>query len=116
MDAVWDAGSATAEQIRLALAEKHPMKESTARTVLRRLEEKGYLAHSVVGRTYHYRPVEAKENVAAQAVRQIVDRLCDGSVEQLLVGMVDNELIESGELEELAARIAKARRSTGKEG
>jgi predicted transcriptional regulator len=86
------------------------MKESTARTMLRRLEEKGYLRHEVEGRTYRYRPVDAKESVAAQAVRQIVERFCDGSVEQLLVGMVDNEVIASDELEQLAARIAQAKR------
>lgn len=91
------------------------MKESTARTVLRRLEEKGYLEHDVVGRTFHYRPTDPKENVAAQAVRQIVDRFCDGSVEQLLLGMVDNEVIESDELRRLAARIAEARRKDEKE-
>jgi predicted transcriptional regulator len=111
MQQVWDSGAATAEDVRLALVEAHPMKESTARTVLRRLEEKGYLRHKVVGRTYHYRPVDPKESVAAQAVRQILDRFCDGSVEQLLVGMVDHEVVEPEELEQLAARIAAARRN-----
>ena len=110
MDELWESGVTTAEQVRLALAERHPMKESTARTVLRRLEAKGYLSHSVVGRTYHYRPLEAKESVAAQAVHQIVERFCGGSVEQLLVGMVDNEVIDPEELKRLAARIAKSKR------
>ena len=83
------------------------MKESTARTVLRRLEEKGFLKHQVEGRTYIYSVTEKKESVAAHAVRQIADRFCDGSVEQLLVGMVDNEIIGERELERLARRIAQ---------
>jgi predicted transcriptional regulator len=112
MDELWESGATTAEQVRLALDKRHPMKESTARTILRRLEEKGYLAHSVVGRTYHYRPLEAKKSVAAQAVRQIVEHFCGGSVEQLLVGMVDNEVIDPEELEQLAARIARSRRES----
>ena len=76
------------------------------RTMLRRLEEKGFLTHSVEGRTYLYQAVHGRENVAADAVRTIVDRLCGGSVEQLLVGMVDNDVIEPEELEQLARKIA----------
>lgn len=114
MDELWESGATTAEEVRFGLAERHPMKESTARTVLRRLEDKGYLKHRVVGRTYHYRPVDPKQSVAAQAVRQIVECFCGGSVEQLLVGMVDNEVIDPGELERLAARIARSKGEKGK--
>ena len=109
MGAVWSAGSATAEDVRVSLADLHPMKDSTVRTVLRRLEDKGYLQHSVEGRTYRYRPVAPVESVAAGAVRRIVDRLCRGSVEQLLIGMVDSDVVDGAELERLARRIASSR-------
>ena len=109
MGAVWSAGSATAEDVRVSLADRHPMKDSTVRTVLRRLEDKGYLRHSVEGRTYRYRPVAPVESVAAGAVRRIVDRLCRGSVEQLLIGMVDSDVVDGAELERLARRIASSR-------
>jgi predicted transcriptional regulator len=114
MDVLWQKGSATAEDVREALARRHFMKESTARTVLRRLEEKGYARHTVEGRTYIYRGVELPSRVAAKAVRNIIDRFCDGSVEQLLVGMVDNQVIDKEELANLARKIA--RRKTGKKG
>src|SRR5579863_1281560 len=107
MGVVWDRGSATGEEVREALASRHPMKESTARTVLTRLEEKGYLAHSVDGRTNVYRGVDAPATVAAGAVRQIIERLCGGSVEQLLIGMVDDEVLSERELQRLAQKIAK---------
>jgi predicted transcriptional regulator len=57
------------------------------RTVLRRLEEKGYLRHEVDGRTFVYHATQHRRGVAARAVQQIIDRFCGGSVEQLLVGM-----------------------------
>jgi BlaI family penicillinase repressor len=107
MGVVWDRGSATGEEVREALAARHPMKESTARTVLTRLEEKGYLTHSVDGRTNVYRGVDAPQSVAAGAVRQIIERLCGGSVEQLLIGMVDDEVLSERELQRLAQKIAK---------
>jgi BlaI family transcriptional regulator, penicillinase repressor len=107
MNVVWKRSSATAEDVRDALAVRHPMKDSTARTVLKRLEEKGYLAHRVEGRTNVYRGLTAPQNVAVRAVRQIIDRFCGGSIEQLLVGMVNDEVLDEQELQRLANRIAR---------
>ena len=110
MDVVWSRKSCTSEDVRAALAARHPMKESTARTMLKRLEEKGYVRHRVEGRTNVYSGAEPPQNVAAKAVRQIIDRLCGGSVEQLLVGMVANDVVDERELKELAQRIARRKR------
>jgi predicted transcriptional regulator len=108
MQVVWERESVTAEQIRVQLARSRPMKDSTVRTVLRRLEEKGYVKHTTEGRTYVYSPTVALRHVATEAVRGIIDRFCDGSVENLLVGMIDGQLITPEKLEQLAARVAKA--------
>ncbi len=109
MEVVWRLGSASSEDVRAALAERHPMKESTARTVLKRLDEKGYLSRRVEGRTNLYRSSEAPLRVAARSVRQIIDRFCGGSFEQLLVGMVDHRFVDEEELQQLARHIAKRR-------
>jgi BlaI family penicillinase repressor len=107
---VWRLGSVTAEQVREEL--DRPLKDSTVRTVLRRLEEKGYLAHSVENRTFFYRPAESRQRVAGRAVKRIVDWFCEGSVEALLVGMVDSKVLDRAELQRLAARIADAQKAT----
>ncbi|MGB7548667.1 MAG: BlaI/MecI/CopY family transcriptional regulator [Terracidiphilus sp.] len=103
---VWRLGTGTAEQVREAL--DRPLKDSTVRTVLRRLEEKGYLAHLVANRTFVYRPAESRQRVAGRAVKRIVDWFCEGSVEALLVGLVDSKVLDRAELQRLAARIADA--------
>ena len=113
MDVLWERKSATSEDIRLALAKRHFMKESTARTILKRLEDKGYVRHRVDGRTNVYMGIEQPTNVAAKAVRNIIDRLCNGSVEQLLVGMVDNEVIDKRDLADLARKINKRKTDKG---
>ncbi len=107
MDVVWERNTATAEDVRLALADRHPMKESTVRTILKRLEEKGYVHHVVDGRTNVYRGSDEPQNVAAKAVRQIIERFCGGSVEALLLGMVNNDVVDESELQRLAKRIAR---------
>jgi predicted transcriptional regulator len=106
---VWRMSAATAEQVREELG--RPLKDSTIRTVLRRLEEKGYLAHSVENRTFVYRPAESRQRVAGRAVKRIVDWFCEGSVEALLVGMVDSKVLDRAELQRLADRIAQVQKT-----
>jgi len=106
---IWRIGDVTAEQVREELG--RPLKDSTIRTVLRRLEEKGYLAHTVENRTFFYRPAESRQRVAGRAVKRIVDWFCEGSVEALLVGMVDSKVLDRAELQRLAGRIAQAQKS-----
>jgi len=106
---VWAHKSSTPEAVRESLADERPMKDSTVRTVLRRLEEKGYVTHAVEGRTYVYRARLPRASVAARAVHSIVERFCGGSVEELLVGMVEADVLDRKELEELARKIARAK-------
>ena len=100
---VWANGPVTAEAVRPKLS--RPLKESTVRTVLRRLEEKGYITHTVDGRTFVYDAAEPRGQVAAKAVRRIVDWICNGSVEEVLVGMVDSNMIDRKQLRMLLDRI-----------
>ncbi|HWG20653.1 MAG TPA: BlaI/MecI/CopY family transcriptional regulator [Terracidiphilus sp.] len=109
---VWRLGHVTADQVREELG--RPLKDSTIRTVLRRLEEKGYLAHAVENRTFVYRPAESRQKVAGRAVKRIVDWFCDGSVEALLVGMVDSKVLDRAELQRVAERIAAAQKASEK--
>ena len=108
MDFIWKHGRVTAESCREGLASSHPMKDSTIRTVLRRLEEKGYLSHEIDGRTFVYQAVDARQNVAVRAVKGIIDRFCGGSAEELVIGMVDNAVLDRKALERLARRIAES--------
>lgn len=107
MQLLWRNGEATAETIREQLNRK--LKESTVRTVLRRLEDKGYVAHSMTGRTFVFRAAEAQLAVAARAVKHITDWFCHGSVEEILVGMADARMLNPDTLYELAKRIEDAK-------
>jgi BlaI family penicillinase repressor len=106
MDYVWAHPDCTAEMCREGLAGERPLKDSTIRTILRNLEEKGYVAHELTGRTFVYHATDSKRNVAVQAAQQIIDRFCGGSVEELLVGLVDNQVLQPKQLQRLAEKIA----------
>jgi BlaI family penicillinase repressor len=104
---VWRFGSVTAEKVRGEL--DRPLKESTVRTVLRRLEEKGHLTHVVDGRTFVFRAVEPRSRAAAKAVKRIADWFCEGSVEEVLVGLVDAKMLDRTDLTRLAETINQSK-------
>ena len=113
MQAVWASGSCTVDTVHRAVTRERDLKEVTVRTVLRRLEQKGHLRHATDGRAYIYSAVEAPRSLAARAVRHILDRFCNGSVEELVSGLVEADVLSHAELQALEASV-KARIKKGR--
>jgi BlaI family penicillinase repressor len=105
---LWAHGELTALEIGGKVARK--LKDATIRTVLRRLEEKGYVSHTVVSGTFIYRASESPESAAASAVKGIVDRFCGGSIERVLAGLVDAALVEPRQLAAIAGKLKQKKR------
>ncbi len=113
MQLIWSRGPATADAVRGGLEPEKVLKNSTIRTILRRLEAKGFLTHEVAGRTFVYRPLVRRRKAAVQAVRQVIDRFCGGSVEELMLGLVDGDVVSPDQLGELARMIAESEEKEG---
>ena len=105
LDYIWTHGPATSEQLREGLRPKHPLKDSSIRTLLRRLEERGYVTHTSEGKVFVYEATSRRTSVAARAVKQIIDRFWSGSAEQFLAGMVDEKVLTPAQIHKLAAKI-----------
>jgi BlaI family penicillinase repressor len=105
---LWQHGEMTATAVRNQVARK--LKDPTIRTVLRRLEEKGYVAHTVVSGTFVYRASDSAETAAASAVQGIVDRFCGGSIERALLGLADAGMIDANQLSAIAGKLKRRSR------
>lgn len=110
MQAIWESGPSSVEAVHAMVARNRDLKETSTRTVLRRLEQKGYLQHEEKGRAYVYHAVEPARSLAARAVRQIIDTFCRGSVEELVSGMVEARMLSKGELDNLEEFVRGRRR------
>jgi BlaI family penicillinase repressor len=107
LDLIWARGRATAEQVRSALNARFPLSDSSVRTLLRRLEARGYLSHHLDGKSFVYAAAVPATRVAAGAVRQIIKRFWAGSAEQFLAGMVDEKVLSAEEIHKLARRVTR---------
>ena len=114
MGVVWDSGPCSVDAVYAVVSRTRDLKETTVRTLLRRLEQKGYLRHESEGRAYLYRATEPSRSLAARAVRQIIDRFCQGSVEELVSGMVEAKVLTPSELSRLEDFARKRRRRNAK--
>ena len=101
MRVVWDREPCPVETVYEVISQKRHLKETSVRTILRRLEQKGYVRHQQNGRAYVYRASEPARSLAARAVRQIIDRFCNGSVEDLVTGMVEGRMLSKREMDRL---------------
>jgi len=102
---LWKQGEMTALGLGGQVARK--LKDATIRTVLRRLEQKGYVTHIVRSGTFVYRAAESAESAAAAAVKGIVDRFCGGSIERVLTGLVDAALLDANQLAAIAGKLKR---------
>jgi predicted transcriptional regulator len=105
MEFLWENGPSTGEAVRTAVSKERPLTDSTIRTVLRRLEAKQYVRHEMDGRQFVYSSAREPGRAAADAVRSVLRTFCRGSLEELLTGLVDHRVVDSGELRKLAERI-----------
>lgn len=103
MDAVWRLGQATAEQVRAGLPQ--PLHDSTVRTLLRVLEDKGYLRHDVRGKAYVYWAVVGRSKAQGHALGDILARFFGGSAEDLVLRLVEDEHLTAQQLDELRRAV-----------
>jgi predicted transcriptional regulator len=107
MQVVWDKGPCPVEAVYQVVSKKRDLKETTIRTILRRLEQKGYVKHEADGRAYVYQAAEPARGLAARAVRQIIDNFCRGSMEDLVSGMLEARVLSKKEFESLEEFVRK---------
>jgi BlaI family transcriptional regulator, penicillinase repressor len=67
--------------------------------------------HTTEGRTFIFSASQDRQNVAVRAVKNIIDRFCGGSAEELVLGMVDHEVLDRKQLERLARKIAEQKKA-----
>jgi predicted transcriptional regulator len=99
MAVLWTRGSGTVTEVREALAD--PLAYTTVLTVLRTLEEKGFVGHEEEGKAHRYTPLVARERAGRSALSRMVEKLFDGSPELLLTQLVSDRKLSPPEIRRL---------------
>src|ERR1043165_1314665 len=84
MKIVWEQPSVTVRDVYETLLERRKVAYTTVMTMMKILEQKGYLVRKQVDRAYVYRPAQSKNRVVRGMVRDFINRVFNGSAEPLL--------------------------------
>jgi BlaI family penicillinase repressor len=105
---VWQLGTATVQQIQAALPARRRVTYKTVQTLLRRLEDKGYLTHKVEGKAHVFCPAVKREVVVKRTVLDFLDRLFGGDPRPLMQFLAEDGRIDAEDIEELRKLIDRS--------
>jgi BlaI family transcriptional regulator, penicillinase repressor len=108
MRVLWELETATVADVVDGLRKKRPVTYSTAQTMLRILEEKGYVTHEKVARAFIYQPKVDERQARLRALRQLAGRLFDGSPSLLVLNVLEDDTLDPAELKRMKKLIVDA--------
>jgi predicted transcriptional regulator len=104
MAVLWEAPEgATVSEVKDAL--KDDLAYTTVLTILRTLEEKGYVTHDEEGRAHRYRPLVARTAAEKSAVGRLLKKLFKGDPELLLTQLVSDKKLTAADLKRMRKLI-----------
>jgi predicted transcriptional regulator len=107
---LWERGEAAASEVHKALFEERGLAVTTIKTMLRKLEERGVVAHRSSGRQFIYRPRIAELDVREGMVEDLVQRMFSGDSAALVNHLIQGGELELEELDELREQVARKRK------
>ena len=105
MNALWDRGPSTVAEVRKALEDE--LAYTTVLTVLRILEEKGYVGHEAEGRAHRYSPLVERGAARDSALRRLTHKLFSGSPELLMTRLVEDDQLAEEDLRRMQRLLAE---------
>ena len=106
MQVIWDKQKALVHDILDVLPEPKPA-YNTVSTIVRILEQKGFVGHKAYGRTYEYFPLVSKEAYTQRYMTTVLDIFFDGSLSRLVSFFSEQESIPAGEVNEILKMLKK---------
>ena len=106
MKVVWRLEKATVRDVYETLRKRRDIAYTTVMTMMKILEEKGYLKKIRADRAYEYRPAQPRSQVLSAIVRDFVDRVFDGATAPLLLHLAKDGRLSKDE-RQLIRRLAE---------
>lgn len=107
---IWEMGEATVEDV----VNAHPLGKrpnyKTTQTLLRIMEQKGFVSHETKERVFIFRPLVSRRTIDRRSIQALLSRNFDGSPSELMLNLLETVTIKEKELNELEAQIREYRR------
>jgi BlaI family penicillinase repressor len=113
LDILWRLEEGTIDELLRASEDDRPLNYKTVQTVLRIMENKKFVSHSLRGRAFVYRPRVRRDEVSRTSLRSLLKRYFRNSPSELLVNLLEDERIDTKELQEIEDLVRNYRKAKG---
>jgi BlaI family penicillinase repressor len=101
MEILWDNGPSAARDVYSSLPKRNPREIKTVRTLLSRLVEKGAVGYDQIGNSYLYRTEFSRDQLVCGEIRNVANRILNGSVSAMFASFIREEQLQPEEIEHL---------------
>ena len=108
MNVLWLKGSGTVQSILDSLPAQPALAYNSVLTTVRVLERKGYIEHSKDGRAHVYVPLVGRQDATRSEIRHLVSRFFKNSHEQLVLNVLEDQGIDTKELDRLRSMLDRS--------
>ena len=108
MEIIWERGEVAVSDVWELLSRRRQIARNTVQTMMVRIEEKGWIRHRAVGRTFLYSAAQPRQARLGQTVHQLLDTVFGGSAEELMTALLEDRTLSKGEAERIRAMIDAA--------
>lgn len=109
MEIIWNEGEASVADVCKHLNKEREVARNTVRTLMERMETKGWLSHRESGRSYVYSATVPREESLGQRVIDMVDKACGGNPELLMMALLDYRGLSEEEAKRIRSMLDEAR-------
>ena len=110
LQVLWDLKEASVDEVVNAHPEKERPNYKTTQTLLRIMEQKGFIMHESRGRVFIFTPLVSRKTIDSLSVQALVSRNFRGSAAGLLINLLETSSIKKKELDELEAYLREYRK------
>ena len=106
---IWKLGEVSALEATEELSKRRDVARNTVRTTMERLEEKGWITHRVIGRTFVYKATINKEASIGKRIVDVIDGVCGGKPDNLVNALLQYRGLSSAEISRIEKLLDEAK-------
>lgn len=107
MSCLWDLGSGTVRDVLGQLSDDRKLAYTSGATIMRILEQKGFVTSEKTAKTFVYRPVLQKDDYQSRSLRNLSEKLFDDTPVSLVARLVDDYDLSEDDLGKIRALLDK---------
>ena len=105
MQVLWDGGAGNVQKVLQGLTGEPHLAYTTVQTTLNVLQRKGKVKRKLVGRSYEYSAIVSQEAANSHAIKDVLQKVFRGSVDDLLLALVRSKRLDARKLADLQEKL-----------